>query len=151
MIYFSSFFSDRYLLRRSQFSVTVPVDSIIIGPFPPSIKSISFWVHLKGPDVGSVFVWLDSALVMQFSSEFSKDWQKVWIKSTAWTTKLVSHMLWLLILFDWYLKENISWPIGSNLGDGASLHTTFFGPPLLKSWYGPCFRRFNIEFNSQSA
>ena len=79
------------MLKRS-FLGELKVDSIAIGPFRPTIQSVSFWILMKGPHCGVVFVWVGSKLASQMFGEFTTEWKRVWLDLTEfeWEVKSVS-------------------------------------------------------------
>ncbi|XP_066928943.1 uncharacterized protein [Clytia hemisphaerica] len=72
-------FPNRYMLKKSIFSPVPSIDTVIIGPFHPNIQTVSFWIHMKGPHCGNLFVWTNGNLMMQLSEELADDWKHLWI------------------------------------------------------------------------
>lgn len=47
---------DRYGVFKSSFLPTLATKSFDVGPFYQQTKGVSFWVHMYGPDCGTLFV-----------------------------------------------------------------------------------------------
>ena len=70
------------MLQRSIYTTETPVNKIIVGPFYPSTRLVSFWIHMKGPECGALYVWEGPYIKMQIFGDFAKEWKQLWLKLT---------------------------------------------------------------------